>query len=78
MTVSVCLTNGFQDTLGEGNYSIRDYRMIERHDVERERRQTGLEGREKNRSRTIIKKKSNYIFTFCDLDLNLSNLYIIV
>lgn len=64
MTVSVFLTNGFQDTLGEGNYSIRDYRMIERHDVERERR-------EKNRSR---KKKSNYIFTFCDLDLNLSSL----
>lgn len=51
MTVSVFLTNGFQDTLGEGNYSIRDYRMIERHDVERERRQTGLECREKNRSR---------------------------
>lgn len=76
MTVSVCLTNGFQDTLGEGNYSIRDYRMIERHDVERERRQTGIEGREKNRSETII--KSNYIFTFCDLDLNLSSLYIIV
>lgn len=75
MTVSVCLTNGFQDTLGEGNYSIRDYRMIERHDVERERRQTGIEGREKNRSETIM---SNYIFTFCDLDLNLSSLYIIV